>query len=127
LPDYAPKASFLARDLARDQTHLFGGMSARELPTLHEIQALSSHPYAAAGYEVVTVQELMAHRDLNMTRAYQNGHARKGCGSRCCSPTGCCSAAMPSTRGMPTNAWPALQELRKYFFENFLSENKFAV
>ncbi|MHB1829673.1 MAG: hypothetical protein ACYCV6_18665, partial [Steroidobacteraceae bacterium] len=47
------------------------------MPTLHEIRALSSHLYATAGYEVAAVQELMAHTDPDMTRAYQKGHARK--------------------------------------------------
>ena len=77
LPDYASKAFYKARDLALDQTRLFEGMSVRQMPTLHEIRALSSHRYATAGYEVAAVQELMAHTDPNMTRAYQKGHARK--------------------------------------------------
>ena len=77
LPDYASKAFYKARDLARDQTRLFDGMSVRQMPTLHEIRALSSHLYATAGYEVATIQELMAHTDPDMTRAYQKGHARK--------------------------------------------------
>lgn len=77
LPDYASKAFYKARDLARVQTRLFDGMSLRQMPTLHEIRALSSHLYSAAGYEVSAVQELMAHTDPDMTRAYQRGHARK--------------------------------------------------
>jgi integrase len=77
LPDYASKAFYKARDLAHNQTRLFNGMSVRQMPTLHEIRALSSHLYASAGYEVSAVQELMAHTDPDMTRAYQRGHARK--------------------------------------------------
>lgn len=77
LPDYASKAFYKARDLARDRTRLFDGMSVRQTPTLHEIRALSSHLYATAGYEVAAVQELMAHTDPDMTRAYQKRHARK--------------------------------------------------
>ena len=77
LPDYASKAFYRARDVARRQTRLFEGMSARQLPTLHEIRALSSHLYSTAGYEVAAVQELMSHTDPDMTRAYQRGHARK--------------------------------------------------
>jgi enterobacteria phage integrase len=77
LPEYASKAFGKARDLARSRTHLFDGVSARQMPTLHEIRALSSHLYATAGYEVAAVQELMAHTDPDMTRAYQKGHARK--------------------------------------------------
>ncbi len=76
LPDYASKAFYGARNLARDQTRLFDGMSVRQMPTLHEIRPLSSHLYATAGYEVAAVQELMAHTDPDMTRAYQKGHAR---------------------------------------------------
>ncbi len=77
LPEYASKAFRKARDLANEQTHLFDGASVRQMPTLHEIRALSSHLYATAGYEVAAVQELMAHTDPDMTRAYQQGHARK--------------------------------------------------
>ncbi len=105
LPDYASKAFFQARNLARDHTHLFGGMSAREMPTVHEIRALSSQPYVAAGYEVSVVQARMAHTDPDMTRAYQKAHARRCRGSRCRSPTGCRSVTMPSTRGTPFIAW----------------------
>ena len=76
LPDYASKAFYKARDLARDRTRLFDGLSVRQMPTLHEIRALSSHLYATAGYEVAAVQELMAHTDPDMTRAHQKGHAR---------------------------------------------------
>lgn len=59
------------------RTDLFAGLATRELPTLHEIRALSSHLYARAGYEVIAVQDLMAHTDPDMTRAYQKGHARR--------------------------------------------------
>jgi len=51
--------------------------SMLSIRSLHEIRALSSHLYATAGYEVAAVQELMAHKDPDMTRAYQKGHARK--------------------------------------------------
>lgn len=77
LPEYASKAFKRARQTAVEQTSLFAGFSTRELPTLHEIRALSSHLYAKAGYEVTAVQDLMAHTDPDMTRAYQRGHARK--------------------------------------------------
>ncbi|HTT05114.1 MAG TPA: hypothetical protein VMF64_07475 [Steroidobacteraceae bacterium] len=77
LPDYASKAFYRIRDVAGRRTRLFEGMSARQLPTLHEIRALSSHLYSTAGYELAAVQELMAHTDPDMTRAYQRGHARK--------------------------------------------------
>jgi enterobacteria phage integrase len=77
LPEYASKAFGKARDLARSRTPLFVGLSGRQMPTLHEIRAPSSHLYATAGYEIAAVQELMAHTDPDMTRAYQKGHARK--------------------------------------------------
>ena len=77
LPEYASKAFYEARTAASSKTDLFAGLSAREMPTLHEIRALSSHLYARAGYEVAAVQDLMAHTDPDMTRSYQKGHARK--------------------------------------------------
>ena len=77
MPEYASKVFQKTRRLASENTHLFEGLSAREMPTLHEIRALSSHLYAKSGYEVAAVQELMAHTDPDMTRAYQKGHARK--------------------------------------------------
>jgi enterobacteria phage integrase len=77
LPEYGSKAFNRARQIAMERTNLFDGLAARELPTLHEIRALSSHLYAKAGYEVTAVQDLMAHTDPDMTRAYQKGHARK--------------------------------------------------
>jgi integrase len=77
LPEYASKAFSEARQAASRTTDLFTGLNARELPTLHEIRALSSHLYARAGYEVGAVQDLMAHTDPEMTRSYQKGHARK--------------------------------------------------
>lgn len=77
LPEYASKAFNKARLVAAKTTDLFAGLSPEELPTLHEIRALSSHLYARAGYAVAAVQELMAHTDPDMTRAYQKGHARK--------------------------------------------------
>lgn len=77
LPDYATKAFNNVRQIACKKTDAFAGLSGRQLPTLHEIRALSSHLYAKAGYEVSAVQDLMAHTDPDMTLAYQKGHARK--------------------------------------------------
>lgn len=77
LPQYASKAFEKARANAVRQTNLFEGMEPGELPTLHEIRALSSHLYERAGYQVEAVQDLMAHTDPDMTRHYQKGHARK--------------------------------------------------
>jgi len=77
LPDYATKAFNRVRKIVCRTTDVFAGLSGRQLPTLHEIRALSSHLYAKAGYNVSDVQDLMAHTDPDMTRAYQKGHARK--------------------------------------------------
>ncbi|MGH8195744.1 MAG: hypothetical protein ACREQ8_15290 [Woeseiaceae bacterium] len=77
LPDYATKAFNSVRQIVCKKTDAFAGLSGRQLPTLHEIRALSSHLYAKAGYRVSDVQDLMAHTDPDMTRAYQKGHARK--------------------------------------------------
>lgn len=76
-PDYASKAFGRVRTAVAGKTDVFDGLTARQMPTLHEIRALSSHLYAKAGYEVSAVQNLMAHTDPDMTRAYQKGHARK--------------------------------------------------
>lgn len=77
LPQFASKAFAKARALAAERTRLFVSLEEREMPTLHEIRALSAHLYAVAGYDVTSVQDLMAHTDPDMTRAYQKGHARK--------------------------------------------------
>jgi integrase len=77
LPDYATKAFNSVRQIVCKTTNVFAGLSGRQLPTLHEIRALSSHLYAKAGYSVSNVQDLMAHTDPDMTREYQKGHARK--------------------------------------------------
>ena len=77
LPDYATKAFNKARQIACKRTAVFDNLTKRQLPTLHEIRALSSHLYAKSGYDVSAVQDLMAHTDPDMTRAYQKGHARK--------------------------------------------------
>lgn len=77
LPEYASKAFARARARAVRNSHRFDGMTEHELPTLHEIRSLSSHLYARSGYATSEVQDLMAHTDPDMTRAYQRGHARK--------------------------------------------------
>lgn len=77
LPQFASKAFAKARAEAASRTKLFEGMRPREMPTLHEVRSLSSHLYALAGYDVDAVQDLMAHTDPDMTRAYQQGHARR--------------------------------------------------
>jgi integrase len=76
-PDYASKAFNKVRQSVARNSDVFAGLTPRQMPTLHEIRALSSYLYAKAGYEVAAVQDLMAHTDPDMTRAYQKGHARK--------------------------------------------------
>lgn len=76
-PQYATKAFNKARAIAAQNTALFEGLEERDMPTLHEIRSLSSYLYAKAGYEIESVQDLMAHTDPDMTRYYQKGHARK--------------------------------------------------
>jgi enterobacteria phage integrase len=77
LPDYASKAFADARRIACDEGGWFTGLAPKQLPTIHEIRSLSSHLYARAGFTIDSVQDLMAHTDPDMTRAYQKGHARK--------------------------------------------------
>lgn len=44
-------------------------------PTFHEIRALASDRYRAAGYSTKQVQEIMAHTDERVTKGYQAGHS----------------------------------------------------
>ncbi len=128
-PDYASKAFKKARQLAAETSDLFNGLEPREMPTLHEIRALSSHLYARAGYQVSDVQELMAHTDPDMTRAYQKGHARKVLRVEMMLPFN-----VPATdeRGSPDGVReeravyrPILLSNRQEIFpENFLTENR---
>jgi enterobacteria phage integrase len=77
LPEYASKTFAKARAKAMQSSEWFEGIVAAQLPTLHEIRSLSSHLYARSGYQTQAVQDLMAHTDPDMTRAYQRGHGRK--------------------------------------------------
>lgn len=142
LPEYASKAFKKARELAARETDLFTGLDVDEMPTLHEIRALSSHLYARAGYAVSAVQELMAHTDPDMTRAYQKGHARKVLRVDMLLPF---SVASPDHDGVaeersayrlePTAESGApfgetserTAERQEIFPENFLTENRLAV
>jgi hypothetical protein len=49
----------------------------RGRPATRDLAERAPLSYAKAGYEVTAVQDLMAHTDPDMTRAYQKGHARK--------------------------------------------------
>jgi len=94
------------------------------MPTLHEIRALSSHLYATAGYQVAAVQELMAHTDPDMTRAYQKGHARKVLRVEMMLPY-----CVPKHEGFVREA-PAVYRAtaplgsQEIFPENFLTQNR---
>ncbi len=69
-PDYVSRAFAQARiDCDIDQH--YGPGSA---PTFHEIRALSSHLYKAAGRPRESVQTLMGHGSEIMTALYQSGH-----------------------------------------------------
>jgi enterobacteria phage integrase len=76
-PEYASKAFARAREQAMANTSRFKNLRPEQLPTFHEIRALASHLYARAGFETESVQNLMAHTDPDLTRAYQRGHSRK--------------------------------------------------
>jgi enterobacteria phage integrase len=127
LPEYASKAFYQARDLARQQTGHFAGLSAREMPTVHEIRALSSHLYAKAGYQVDAVQELMAHTDPDMTRAYQKGHARKVLRVDMMLPFSVLGAEDGVREERPAYVLNRPKIVQEIFPENFLTENPIAV
>jgi enterobacteria phage integrase len=126
LPEYASKAFYKARDLARQQTNLFNGLDAREMPTLHEIRALSSHLYAKAGYQVAAVQELMAHTDPDMTRAYQKGHARKVLRVDMMLPFGVLDDEGGVREERPVYRLDRPKSRQEIFPENFLTKNPLA-
>lgn len=56
---------------ARDGTHLFEGMPAREKPTFHEIRSLGIKQYEDAGNDA---QQLAGHTTRQMTEYYKKGH-----------------------------------------------------
>jgi integrase len=122
LPEYASKAFSEARCKASRNTDLFAGLNAREMPTLHEIRALSSHLYARAGYDVAAVQDLMAHTDPDMTRSYQKGHARKVLRVEMVLPFSVAEDA-PGVRE-PRAVYDARRARQNRFPENFLMGNR---
>jgi integrase len=124
LPEYASKAFGEARRLASEKTDLFAGLNARELPTLHEIRALSSHLYSRAGYELTAVQDLMAHTDPDMTRFYQKGHARKVLRVEMVLPYGV-DDDIPGVRE-PRAAYRVQRLVQEKFPENSLAQNRTA-
>ena len=126
LPEYASKAFYKARDLACQQTNLFDGLGARDMPTLHEIRALSSHLYAKAGYQVAAVQELMAHTDPDMTRAYQKGHARKVLRIDMMLPFGVLGDDNGVREETPVYRLDRPKNGQEIFPENFLTKNPLA-
>lgn len=122
LPDYATKAFNKARRIACEQTNVFEGLAGRQLPTLHEIRALSSHLYAKAGYDVSAVQDLMAHTDPDMTRAYQKGHARKVLRVEMMLPFSVEDDERRVREQSPVYGTPAPRQRQEVFSENFLTE-----
>lgn len=58
----------------RDSLAGFGLGDHSTPPTFHEIRALASDRYRAAGYSTKQVQEIMAHTDERVTKGYQAGH-----------------------------------------------------
>ena len=59
----------------RDETNLYRIREKNKTPpTFHEIRALSSHMFKNSGYDVKSVQEVMAHTDPRVTMGYQAGH-----------------------------------------------------
>ena len=125
LPEYASKAFNRYRRLAADRTDLFDGLTTRDMPTLHEIRALSSHLYARAGYQVSSVQELMAHTDPDMTRAYQKGHARKVLRVEMVLPFNVPKVDNDGVREeRPAYAVNRPTRSQEIFPENFLTENR---
>jgi hypothetical protein len=91
----------------------------------------SSHLYARAGYWVSAVQELMAHTDPDMTRAYQKGHARKVLRVEMMLPF---SLPANNERGDPDGVREeravyqvtSLSNRQEIFPENFLTKNQIA-
>jgi integrase len=122
LPDYATKAFNKARQVACKNSEAFAGISGRQLPTMHEIRALSSHLYAKAGYKVSAVQHLMAHTDPDMTRAYQKGHARKVLRVDMMLPFSVEDDGRTALEEPPTYLLVAPKRRQEKFSENFLTK-----
>jgi hypothetical protein len=92
------------------------------MPTLHEIRALSSRLYAKAGYDVSAVQDLMAHTDPDMTRAYRKGHARKILRVDMMLPFSVGDDDRSVREQPPAYAAVPLKHRQEIFSENFLTE-----
>lgn len=59
---------------ARDATKIFDHLSSEHRPTFHSVRALASYLYKLTGYDVETVQQMMAHTHEEQTEHYQWGH-----------------------------------------------------
>ena len=72
-----PEMITRAFERARDEAGITDATPAGELPpTFHEIRSLGGDLYRQAGKPETWIQSLMGHEDVDMTRAYLNGHAR---------------------------------------------------
>lgn len=59
----------------RDSLGLFIRTNEHTPPTFHEIRALASDRFRAAGCSTKEVQQIMAHTDERVTKGYQAGHS----------------------------------------------------
>ncbi|WKD48979.1 tyrosine-type recombinase/integrase [Microbulbifer spongiae] len=59
----------------RNTTGLYIGLPKNQTPpSFHEVRSLASDRFKRMGYDVKSVQQLMAHTDERVTQAYQAGH-----------------------------------------------------
>ncbi|WP_444926758.1 tyrosine-type recombinase/integrase [Microbulbifer sp. TRSA002] len=60
---------------ARNATGLYIGLPKNQTPpSFHEVRSLASDRFKRMGYDVKSVQQLMAHTDERVTQSYQAGH-----------------------------------------------------
>ncbi|AWF80077.1 integrase [Microbulbifer sp. A4B17] len=59
----------------RNATGLYIGLPKSQTPpSFHEVRSLASDRFKRMGYNVKSVQQLMAHTDERVTQSYQAGH-----------------------------------------------------
>ncbi|WP_445363352.1 tyrosine-type recombinase/integrase [Microbulbifer sp. ANSA003] len=59
----------------RNATGLYIGLTNDQTPpSFHEVRSLASDRFKRMGYDVESVQQLMAHTDERVTQAYQARH-----------------------------------------------------
>ncbi|USD22361.1 site-specific integrase [Microbulbifer variabilis] len=60
---------------ARNAIGLYIGLPNKQTPpSFHEVPSLASDRFKRMGYDVQSVQQLMAHTDERVTQSYQAGH-----------------------------------------------------